>query len=169
MKVILNEDVKGIGRKGEVVTVADGYGRNFLLKNKKAILATEGGIKEAAAHKEKLDEKQAKALDEAKALAARLESQEITLYEKAGTEGRLFGAVTNKEIYIGGSWKFLSLKYNYSVDDYFSLRGWNNDGTSNGKSTRVPQRVEQAGPVIQLAQALQCPGQVVGFFAAGLH
>lgn len=98
MKVILNEDVKGIGRKGEVVTVADGYGRNFLLKNKKAILATEGGIKEAAAHKEKLDEKQAKALDEAKALAARLESQEITLYEKAGTEGRLFGAVTNKEI-----------------------------------------------------------------------
>ena len=98
MKVILNEDVKGIGRKGEVVTVADGYGRNFLLKNKKAILATEGGIKEAAVHKEMLDAKQAKALDEAKALAARLESQEVTLYEKAGTEGRLFGAVTNKEI-----------------------------------------------------------------------
>ena len=98
MKVILNEDIKGIGKKGEVVTVADGYGRNFLLKNKKAVPATEGGIKEAAAHKEKLDEKQAKALEEAKALAARLENQEVTLFEKAGTEGRLFGAVTNKEI-----------------------------------------------------------------------
>ncbi len=64
------------------------------------------------------------------------------LYYYPGSEGKVLGtnadsgAVTNKEIYIGGSWKFLSLKYNYSVDDYFSLRGWNNDGTSNGKSTR---------------------------------
>ena len=98
MKVILNEDVKGIGKKGDVVTVADGYGRNFLLKNKKAVPATEGGIKEAVVHKEKSDERQAKLLEEARQLAASLEDREITLYEKAGTEGRLFGAVTNKEI-----------------------------------------------------------------------
>lgn len=98
MKVILNEDIKGIGKKGQVVEVADGYGRNFLLKQKKAVLATEGGIKEVKAIKEKLDEKKAAELQEAKDLAARLEGQEIVFYEKVGTEGRLFGAVTNKEI-----------------------------------------------------------------------
>ena len=64
------------------------------------------------------------------------------LYYYPGSEGKVLGtgassgAVTNKEIYIGGSWKFLSLKYNYSVDDYFSLRGWDSTGTSTGKTTR---------------------------------
>jgi large subunit ribosomal protein L9 len=61
-------------------------------------VATEGGIKEVKAIKEKLDEKKAAELQEAKDLAARLEGQEIVFYEKVGTEGRLFGAVTNKEI-----------------------------------------------------------------------
>lgn len=98
MKVILNEDIKGIGKKGQVIEVADGYGRNFLLKQKKAILATEGGIKEVKAIKEKLDEKKAAELQAAKDLAAKLEGQEIVFQEKVGTEGRLFGAVTNKEI-----------------------------------------------------------------------
>jgi large subunit ribosomal protein L9 len=98
MKVILNEDIKNIGKKGQIIEVADGYGRNFLLKQKKAILATEGGIKEVKAIKEKLDEKKAAELQEAKDLAAKLEGQEIVFYEKVGTEGRLFGAVTNKEI-----------------------------------------------------------------------
>ncbi len=64
------------------------------------------------------------------------------LYYYPGSEGKVLGtgahsgAVTNKEIYIGGSWKFLSLKYNYSVDDYFSARGVDSTGTSTGKSTR---------------------------------
>lgn len=98
MKVILWEDIKGIGKKGDVVEVADGYGRNFLLKNKKAGLATEGGIRESQAIKAKADERKAQELAEAKALAERIQDQEITLKEKAGTEGRLFGAVTNKEI-----------------------------------------------------------------------
>ena len=98
MKVILNEDIKGIGKKGQIIEVADGYGRNFLLKQKKAVLATEGGIREVKAIKEKLDEKKAAELQEAKDLAARLEGQEIVFHEKVGTEGRLFGAVTNKEI-----------------------------------------------------------------------
>lgn len=98
MKVILNEDIKGIGKKGQVVEVADGYGRNFLLKLKKAVIATDGGIREVKAIKEKLDEKKAAELQAAKDLAAKLEGQEIVFHEKVGTEGRLFGAVTNKEI-----------------------------------------------------------------------
>lgn len=64
------------------------------------------------------------------------------LYYYPGSEGRALGAradsgaVTNKELYVGGSWKFLSLKYYHSVDDYFSLRGWDATGASTGKSTR---------------------------------
>lgn len=64
------------------------------------------------------------------------------LYYYPGSEGKVLGAgassgaVTNKEIYIGGSWKFLSLKYSHSVDDYFSLRGWDSTFTTTGKSTR---------------------------------
>ncbi|MEI7431343.1 MAG: TorF family putative porin [Betaproteobacteria bacterium] len=64
------------------------------------------------------------------------------VYFYPGSEGKVLGrgassgAVTNKEIYLGGSWKFLSLKYNYSVDDYFSLRGWDSTGTTTGQSTR---------------------------------
>ena len=98
MKVILSEDIKGIGKKGDIVNVADGYGRNFLLKNKKAVLATDGALKEVKAFKEKQDEKTAIKLQEAKDLKATLEGKEIILYEKVGAEGKLFGSVTNKEI-----------------------------------------------------------------------
>jgi uncharacterized protein (TIGR02001 family) len=64
------------------------------------------------------------------------------VYYYPGSEGKVLGtgassgAVTNKEIYIGGSWKFLSLKYYYSMDDYFSLRGWDSTFTTTGKSTK---------------------------------
>jgi len=64
------------------------------------------------------------------------------VYYYPGSEGRSLGtkadkgAVTNKELYIGGSWKALSLKYHHSMDDYFSLRGWDANGNSSGKSTK---------------------------------
>ena len=64
------------------------------------------------------------------------------MYYYPGSEAKVLGikadsgAVTNKELYIGASWKFISLKYSYSLDDYFSLRGWDATGTSNGKSTK---------------------------------
>lgn len=98
MKVILSEDIKGIGKKGEVIDVADGYGRNFLLKNKKAVLATSGAVKEVHAFKEKQDEKEALKIKEAKDLKSKLENTEVVLYETVGSEGKLFGSVTNKEI-----------------------------------------------------------------------
>lgn len=64
------------------------------------------------------------------------------LYYYPGSEGRVLGtnaqsgAVTNKEVYIGATWKFLSLKYSYAFDDYFSLRGWDSTGASTGQSTK---------------------------------
>lgn len=64
------------------------------------------------------------------------------MYYYPGSEAKVLGikadsgAVTNKELYIGASWKFISLKYSYSLDDYFSLRGWDATGTSTGKSTK---------------------------------
>lgn len=98
MKIILSEDIKGIGRNGEIIEVADGYGRNFLLKNKKAILATKCALKEAQVFKEKQDEKDALRIEEFINLKEKLEGQKIILYEKVGTEGKLFGSITNKEI-----------------------------------------------------------------------
>ena len=64
------------------------------------------------------------------------------MYYYPGSEAKVLGvkadsgAVSNKELYIGASWKFISLKYSYSLDDYFSLRGWDATGTSTGKSTK---------------------------------
>ena len=64
------------------------------------------------------------------------------VYYYPGSEGKVLGvgassgAVTNKELYIGGSWKFIALKYSYSIDDYFGLRGWDATGASTGKSTK---------------------------------
>lgn len=64
------------------------------------------------------------------------------MYYYPGSEAKVLGvkadsgAVTNKELYIGASWKFISLKYSYSLDDYFSLRGWDATGTGTGKSTK---------------------------------
>ncbi|MBW7901953.1 MAG: hypothetical protein H3C26_10775 [Rhodocyclaceae bacterium] len=72
------------------------------------------------------------------------------LYYYPGSQGRGLGlgadsgAVTNKEVYVGASWQFLSLKYSHSVDDYFSLRGWDATGASTGKSTRGTHYLELA-------------------------
>ena len=98
MKVILNADVKGQGKKGDVVNVSDGYARNFLFPKKLAREATAenlNAVKLASdAAKHKLDvEKQ-----EAKELAARLEGLTVTVKAKTGGSGRLFGAVTAKEV-----------------------------------------------------------------------
>lgn len=98
MKVILNTDVKGKGKKGDVVNVSDGYARNFLFPKKLAKEASAENLNavrvagEAAKHK--LDvEKQ-----EARELAARLDGLTVTVRVKTGGAGRLFGAVTAKEI-----------------------------------------------------------------------
>lgn len=98
MKVILKQDVKGQGKKGQLVEVSDGYARNFLLPRKLAVEASADNI-----NKMKLEEKARKAREaaekaEAEETAQKLESTVVKLYAKAGAGGRLFGAVTSKEI-----------------------------------------------------------------------
>ena len=98
MKVILQQDVKGQGKKGQMVEVSEGYARNFLLPRKLAILATADAIntmnlKEKARRAEEARQKEA-----AMAAAERLKALLVKIPAKAGAGGRLFGAVTTKEI-----------------------------------------------------------------------
>lgn len=98
MKVILLQDVKAQGKKGEMITVSDGYARNFLLPRKLAMEATTDAINakknaDAAALRRVEEERKA-----ALALKARLAETPVKIYAKAGSGGRLFGSVTTKEI-----------------------------------------------------------------------
>lgn len=98
MKLILSKDVKGLGKKGELVNVSDGYARNFLLPKGLAVEATDGNMKILKEKKtsQKLKEKQE--LEEAKALAKKIENSPIEISAKAGEGGRLFGSVTSKDL-----------------------------------------------------------------------
>ena len=98
MKVILNENIETLGHIGDIVKVAPGYARNYLLPKKLAVLATEGNAKALEHTKRQMAYKKNKALDTAKNLVAKLEALSIVLSHKAGEEGKLFGAVTNMEI-----------------------------------------------------------------------
>lgn len=98
MKVILLQDVKGVGKAGEVRNVADGHGRNYLLPHGLALEATSGNLAQAAARQAAQSKRDEKTLAEAKDLSAKLESGPIVVMAKAGEGGRLFGAVTNAQI-----------------------------------------------------------------------
>ena len=98
MKVILQQDVKGQGKKGQLIEASDGYARNFLLPKKLAVEATAENV-----NKMKMQDKARKAQEaaekaEAEAVAARLKDITVKILAKAGNGGRLFGAVTSKEI-----------------------------------------------------------------------
>ena len=98
MKVILLEDVKSLGKKGQLVDVSDGYARNFILSKKKGIEATAknmNDLKLQKAHEHKLA---AQRLEEAKLFAAEIAKAEVVLELKVGEGGKLFGAVSSKEI-----------------------------------------------------------------------
>lgn len=98
MKVILNENIETLGHIGDIVKVAPGYARNYLLPKKLAVLATEGNAKALEHTKRQMLYKKNKALESAKTLGAKLEALSIVLTHKAGEEGKLFGAVTNMDI-----------------------------------------------------------------------
>lgn len=98
MKVILLQDVKGQGKKGEVVNVSDGYARNYLMPKNLAVEASAGKIKELQQQKNSADIKQQRLIQEARVLADRLEKLTINIKTKAGEGGRLFGAVNNKDV-----------------------------------------------------------------------
>ena len=98
MKVILQQDVKKLGVKGDIVEVSEGYGRNFLLPRKAAILATAENLNVAEAKKGAKARKDAMAADEAKLMAKQLEKVEVTIPVKIGEGGKLFGSVTGKDV-----------------------------------------------------------------------
>lgn len=98
MKVILQKDVKNIGKKGDIVEVSDGYGRNFLLPKKVAIEATSNNINVAKAQAGSAARKKAQDTDEAKLMAAQLTKISVNIPVKIGENGRLFGSVTAKDI-----------------------------------------------------------------------
>jgi large subunit ribosomal protein L9 len=98
MKVIFNQDVKGQGKKGEVKEVSEGYARNFLIPRGLAVEASGGNLKRYQEIKKAEEKKELKKKEEAKRLAEQLEKTEIKVAAKAGEGGKLFGAVTAKQI-----------------------------------------------------------------------
>lgn len=111
MKVILQEDVKGSGKKGDLINVSDGYARNFLLPRKLAVEANSQALNDiknkelAAKHKVETE------LASAKASAANLEGKSVLIHANAGQNGKLFGSVTSKEVA-----EELKSQYNLDVD-----------------------------------------------------
>ena len=98
MKVILQQDVKGQGKKGQLVEVSDGYARNFLLAKKLAVPATPENVNTMKQQEKARKAQEAAEKAEAEALSKKLETVTVKVAAKAGEGGRLFGAVTSKEI-----------------------------------------------------------------------
>ncbi|MDA8433555.1 MAG: 50S ribosomal protein L9 [Nitrospiraceae bacterium] len=98
MKVFLRDDVKNLGKIGEVVNVADGYARNFLFPKKLAVEANTKNIREFEHNKRIIQERAAKIKDASKATAERLSALSIVIKAKAGEEEKLFGSVTTMDI-----------------------------------------------------------------------
>ena len=98
MKIILLQDVKKLGKKGEIMEVAEGYARNFLLPQKLVAPATADTLNQLQLQKTVADERQKRQLEEAKLLAVQLAKVEIQVKAKAGEGGKLFGAITTKDI-----------------------------------------------------------------------
>ncbi|WP_130863069.1 50S ribosomal protein L9 [Bacilliculturomica massiliensis] len=111
MQVILLQDVKGVGKAGTVAKVSDGYARNMLLPRGLAKEATPGNIKELEKKQEELRARRAEDLASAKAMAEKIEKVTVTIKTKAGEGGRLFGAITSKDLS-----EALQEQYGFEVD-----------------------------------------------------
>ncbi len=98
MKVILLADVKGQGKKGELINASDGYARNFLLPKKLAVEADSAALSELKSREEAKQHHKSEEIAAAKKLAADLEGKAFVIKAKAGANGKLFGSVTSKEI-----------------------------------------------------------------------
>ncbi|WP_333648152.1 50S ribosomal protein L9 [Lacrimispora sp.] len=98
MEIVLLEDVKALGKKGQLVKVNDGYARNFILPKKLGIEATSKNLNDLKLQKANEEKIAAELLEEAKALGAKLSESSVTLSIKAGEGGRAFGSVSGKEI-----------------------------------------------------------------------
>ncbi len=98
MKVILLQDVKGKGKKGQMLEVSDGYARNYMLPRKMAVEATADNINTKRMTDKALQERQQREREEAFAISERMKDMVVTVRAKGGGAGRLFGSVTTQEI-----------------------------------------------------------------------
>ncbi len=98
MKVILQQDVKGQGKKGQMIEVAEGYARNFLLPRKLAVIATADAMNTMKLQEKAKRAEEARLKAEAEAIAEQLKSSQVKIPARAGANGKLFGAVTSKEV-----------------------------------------------------------------------
>ncbi len=98
MKVVLLQDVKELGKKDTVVSVSDGYARNFLFPRKLAKEATEGALKDVAIKESAKAHHKNEEIKAANELKAKVHEKEVVLTAKAGKEGKLFGAITTKDV-----------------------------------------------------------------------
>ena len=98
MEVILRDHVENVGRRGEVVKVADGYARNFLLPRKLALIATPGNLKQVERERVKLDAKELEEKSAAEAVASRMSSVVVVISRKVGETEVLYGSVTSADI-----------------------------------------------------------------------
>ncbi len=111
MEVILLQDVKSLGKKGELVKVNDGYARNFILPKKLGIEANAKNLNDLKLQKIAEEKKQKEILDEAIALGKEIESKTLVLTIKSGEGGRTFGSISTKEIATG-----LKSQFNIEID-----------------------------------------------------
>ena len=98
MKVILLEDVKSLGKKGDVVDVSDGYAKNFLLKGKKGVEASGKNLNDLKLQKQHADKVAQENYEQAQALAKEIEQKKVTIAMQSGVSGKVFGSVSTKEI-----------------------------------------------------------------------
>ncbi len=100
MQVILLQDVDNLGAEGDIVTVKNGYGRNFLIPQGKALLATDGVVRARQEEHRQQARKRAQQQDDAERVKAEMEKTEITVQVKVGEENRIFGSVTPQQVAI---------------------------------------------------------------------
>ncbi len=98
MKVILNEEMENLGKAGDLVTVADGYGRNYLLPRGLAVLATARSVKQLEHQKKVVGDRQAKVVSELSKVKQAIERVSVTITAQVGEEGKLFGSVTAMDL-----------------------------------------------------------------------
>jgi large subunit ribosomal protein L9 len=101
MKLILTSDVEELGKRGDVVDVAEGYARNFLLPRKKAVKANEGALAQAEAIREARIESDRKAKEDAERLATQLVGSRVVIAAQAGDEGQLYGSISPADVVEG--------------------------------------------------------------------
>ena len=111
MKVILLKDVKSLGKKGEIVEVSEGYGRNFIIPTKAGVLADAKNLNTLKLQVQNAEKIAEEKLEEAEALKKKLEEVKLIFHMKAGKDGRAFGSISTKEVQ-----EELKKQYDISVD-----------------------------------------------------